>query len=108
MLPTYTIKDNFVLPRQAYRVTNFFPYTALQEVKKRCHLYWLTNSALVYEPKGRGCGVSANEHTVQLYTEAQINLGDLTPYLKRDSATRFFASGFFHESVSPQPQSISH
>jgi hypothetical protein len=26
------------------------------------------------------------------------------PY--RDSVTRFFASGFFHESVSPQPQSI--
>jgi hypothetical protein len=24
----------------------------------------------------------------------------------RDSVTRFFASGFFHESVSPQPQSI--
>jgi hypothetical protein len=23
-----------------------------------------------------------------------------------DSVTRFFASGFFHESVSPQPQSI--
>jgi hypothetical protein len=25
---------------------------------------------------------------------------------QRDSATRFFAPGFFHESVSPQPQSI--
>jgi hypothetical protein len=25
---------------------------------------------------------------------------------KRDSVTRFFASGFFHESVSPPPQSI--
>jgi hypothetical protein len=24
----------------------------------------------------------------------------------RDSVTRFFTSGFFHESVSPQPQSI--
>jgi hypothetical protein len=24
----------------------------------------------------------------------------------RDSVNRFFASGFFHESVSPQPQSI--
>ncbi len=24
----------------------------------------------------------------------------------RDSVTRFFASGFFHESVSPQPQII--
>ncbi len=26
--------------------------------------------------------------------------------LSRDSVTRFFASGSFHESVSPQPQSI--
>ncbi len=25
---------------------------------------------------------------------------------RRDSVTRFFASGFFHQSVSPQPQSI--
>jgi hypothetical protein len=25
---------------------------------------------------------------------------------ERDSVTRFFASGFFHQSVSPQPQSI--
>jgi hypothetical protein len=29
-----------------------------------------------------------------------------TPIPLRDSVTRFFASGFFHESVSPQPQSI--
>jgi hypothetical protein len=28
----------------------------------------------------------------------------LKKYL-RDSVTKFFASGFFHESVSPQPQS---
>ncbi len=27
--------------------------------------------------------------------------------LWRDSVTRFFASGFFDESVSPQPQSIA-
>ncbi len=26
---------------------------------------------------------------------------------KRDSVTRFFASGFFHESVSPKPLSIA-
>jgi hypothetical protein len=25
---------------------------------------------------------------------------------KRDSVTRFFAAGFFYESVSPQPQSV--
>jgi hypothetical protein len=29
-----------------------------------------------------------------------------TMRLYRDSVTRFFASGFFHEAVSPQPQSI--
>ncbi len=28
-------------------------------------------------------------------------------YTKIYSVTRFFSSGFFHESVSPQPQSIS-
>ena len=33
-----------------------------------------------------------------------MNLIFEVPY--RDSVTRFFASGFFYESVSPQPQSI--
>jgi hypothetical protein len=33
-----------------------------QGVAKRCRLFWLTNSALVYEPKCRGYGVSANEY----------------------------------------------
>ncbi len=46
-------------------------------VTKRCRLSWLTNSALVYEPKCEGSGgvggVSANE----LYTEAQIHFGDM-------------------------------
>ncbi len=51
-------------------------------VTKRCRLSWLTSSALVYEPKGRGgggCGVSANEY--RCAHGAQINFGDLTPYL---------------------------
>ncbi len=54
-------------------------------MKTRCRLYWLTNSALVYEPKcmgmggGWGCGVSANEYSCAL--GAQIKFGDLTPYL---------------------------
>jgi hypothetical protein len=35
-----------------------------QGVTKRCRLSWLTNSALVYEPKcGGSCGVSANEYS---------------------------------------------
>jgi hypothetical protein len=35
-----------------------------QGFTKRCRLSWLTNSALVYEPKwaGGSCRVSANEH----------------------------------------------
>jgi hypothetical protein len=43
---------------------------------------WLTNSALVHEPKcegGGGCGVSAKEYSCA--HGAQINFGDLTPYL---------------------------
>jgi hypothetical protein len=58
----------------------------MQGVTKKCRLSWLSidqNSALIYEPKcgGRGllCGVSANEYS---YAHgAQINFGDLTPYL---------------------------
>ncbi len=50
-------------------------------VTKRCRLSWMTNSALVYEPKwgGGGCGFSANEYSYAL--GAQTNFGDLTPYL---------------------------
>jgi hypothetical protein len=48
----------------------------------KSRLFWQTNSALVYEPKcggEGGCGVSANEYS---FTHgAQINFGDLTPYL---------------------------
>jgi hypothetical protein len=49
----------------------------------------LTNSALVHEPKcgvcggEGGCGVSANEYSC--VHGAQINCGDLTPYLIYDS-----------------------
>jgi hypothetical protein len=46
---------------------------------KRCRLSLLTNSAPVYKPKcgGRGGGVAGS----QPYAGAQINFGDLTPYL---------------------------
>ncbi len=56
-------------------------HTQYQEVTKS--LSWLTNSALVYEPKcggGGGCGVSANEYSYEPHG-VQINFGDLTPYL---------------------------
>jgi hypothetical protein len=51
-----------------------------QEVTKRCRLSWLTNSALVYaQMRVKDCGVSANEYSCA--HGAQINFGDLTPYL---------------------------
>jgi hypothetical protein len=58
---------------------------ANQGVTKRCRLSWLTNSALVHEPKcgGGGCCVSANEYICS--HGAQINFGDLTPYLTYDA-----------------------
>jgi hypothetical protein len=41
--------------------------TKSRGVTKRCRLSWLTNSALVHEPKCRGettsCGVPANEYS---------------------------------------------
>jgi hypothetical protein len=48
----------------------------MQGVTKRGRLSWLTNSALANAGGGEGCGASANE-----YSCAQINFGDLTPYL---------------------------
>ncbi len=50
-----------------------------RKVTKRCRLSWLTNSVLVYEPKcgGRGA-VRGSQPSV---IGAQINFGDLTPYL---------------------------
>ncbi len=57
-------------------------------VTKRRRLYWLTTSVLVYKREcgGRG-GVAESKpmSTAQLYTGAQINFGDLTPYLTYDS-----------------------
>ncbi len=53
----------------------------IQGVTKRCRPSWLTNSALVYEPKCGGRGeLRGISQWVQLYTGAQINF-DLTPYL---------------------------
>ncbi len=60
----------------------------------------------------------ANCHRYQRHRRQICQPVSLTPVAKngnnirlqepeRDSVTRFFASGFFHESVSPQPQSIS-
>jgi hypothetical protein len=56
-------------------------------------LPWLTNSALVYEPKcqwggGRGVPRSQPKSTaVQCAHGAQINFGDLAPYLTHGDLT---------------------
>jgi hypothetical protein len=70
-----------------------------QGFTKRC-LSWLTNCALVYEPKGGGggCGVSANEYSCA--HEAQINFGDLTPY-------PYLIYGVFCNSVRPERSSFT-
>ncbi len=63
----------------------FFKESEEQRVTKRCRLSWLTNSALVYEPLcgekggGGGCGGLAIKYNCA--HGAQINFGDLTPYL---------------------------
>ncbi len=65
-----------------------------QGVTKRYRLSWLSNSALVrvYEHKSRGggggCGgFSANEYPYRCAHGAQINFGELTPYLTYDVET---------------------
>ncbi len=73
------------------------PFLNNQTLLYSCGLSWLTNSALVYEPKcgGRGGGgeggvaVAGLSQWVWLYTGAQINFGDLTPYLIYDWQTRW-------------------
>ncbi len=67
-----------------------------QGLTKRCRLYLLTNSALVFEPEwGEGGGeLRGLSQWVQLYTGAQINFGDLTPYL--------------NYGISPHPHTLLH
>ncbi len=56
-----------------------------QGVTKRCRLSWLTYSALVYEPKCGGGGYRLRGLSQWVHYicghRAQINFGDLTPYL---------------------------
>jgi hypothetical protein len=55
-------------------------YTAYQGVTKRCRLSWLTNSALVYEPKCGGRGVVAWSQPMSTYSctqEPKYTFGDL-------------------------------
>jgi hypothetical protein len=60
-----------------------YPYWQYQGGYKEMFLSWLTNSnsALVYEPKcGGGRELRSVSQWVQVYTGAQINFEDLTPY----------------------------
>jgi hypothetical protein len=62
-----------------------FHLPSKQGATNRCRLSWLTNSALVYEPKCGGRGVVAGSQSLSKAVNnahgAQINFGDLTPYL---------------------------
>ncbi len=58
------------------------PETYRQGVTKKCRPSWLTDSALVYEPKCGGGGLRGLSQWVHSCAHgAQINFGDLTPYL---------------------------
>ncbi len=48
--------------------SRFLAVASTQGIKKRCRLSWLTNSALVYEPKCGGRGLWGLSQWVQLYT----------------------------------------
>ncbi len=66
-----------------------------QGLTERCRLSWLTNSALIYEPKceGEGGGGVAGPQPMSTTSScahgAQINFGDLTPYLTYAVGCRF-------------------
>jgi hypothetical protein len=72
------------VPTRKVHVEQYRPIIGSRGVTKRCRLSWLANSALINElncgvREGGSCGVSANEYSGAY--GAQINFGDLTPYL---------------------------
>jgi hypothetical protein len=81
-----------------------------QGVTKRCRLSLLTNSALVYESKFRGEGVVAGCQPLSTAVHitwhgAQINFGDLLPYLTY--VLRRFQMREEGELAGPQPMSTA-
>ena len=71
-----------------------------QGVTKRCRLSWLTNSALVSTIAGGGAGgwrISANEYSCA--HGAQMNFGDLTPYLTYGCEDRILRRRFLDPAV---------
>jgi len=87
----YVLQETFSIYRRALGLVE-----ESQGVTKRCHLSRLTNSALVYEPK---CG--GLSQWVKLYTRAQINFGDLTPYLTYEESLPRQDQGLFARSSRP-------
>ncbi len=74
-------RKNNKIKSKSYNVHMVRYFKVLQQgVTKRCRLSWLTNSALVYEPKyEEGGGLLGLSQWVKLYTGAQINFRNLTP-----------------------------
>jgi hypothetical protein len=65
------------------------PKYLVQGVTKRCRLSWLTNSAPAYtSPNAGGWRVAGSQPMSKavriMWHGAQINFGDLTPYLTYD------------------------
>ncbi len=70
------------------------PFPLMQWVTKRCCLSLLTNSALVFESKCEGRGWVAGSWSTAVHITwhgAQINFGDLPPYLTYASMRENFA-----------------
>jgi hypothetical protein len=68
-----------VIDKKENKIILIYKEIQKQGVSKRCRLSWLTNSDLVYMPK---CGVRGEVAGSQpMSTGAQINFGDLPPYL---------------------------
>ncbi len=74
-----------------------------QGVTKRCRLSWLTNSALVYtSPKAGGWLVAGSQPMSKAahitWHGAQINFGDLSPYLTNGSGRQEPRHGLSREN----------
>jgi hypothetical protein len=84
---------------------------AYRGITMRCRLSLLTNSAFVYESQcggwgGGGAGFSANEYRCAHHVTkqgAQINFGDLPPYLLTYGAYGFMLSGIVLQCCSLYP-----
>jgi|688.fasta_scaffold589479_2 hypothetical protein len=93
--------------QQMYKYSTGKPYstefkyqsaqTVTQGVTKKCRLSWLTNSALVCEPKCRGRGGLRQLMNTAVHME-QTNFGDITPYLTYRVPTHAMSKDFSYSS----------